>query len=174
MTFEKLGDNVVLVELTDTEMNGYSVTYETLSSDDPHAKIMIKKIVERSKELSFSKRNCEKITVEAFPICDGGCFFILTFTPKKSSRYLVKNQAENIIIEYENMDSLLDFSLALKSSHSQSDNGKLYRYNEKYFLFTDKFSSHLPEEYGKVHNGNSVFANRITEYGTFLGNFPLI
>ena len=83
MIFESITDNVVLVELSATEMKKYNITYEALD-DNEDTSLAIRNIL----SLTDSAKRLERgnVIVEAMPTQDGGCFFIFTFSDKKKMR----------------------------------------------------------------------------------------
>ena len=114
MTFEVLNDNVMLVELTFEEMKKYHITYETLDCNSQYTQSAVKNILDLIKAgENFNTK--DKITVEALPVNDGGCFFIFTFSPKKKVRYKMKKLINSSVFQAETLDNLLDFVSVLKN-----------------------------------------------------------
>ena len=65
----------------------------------------------------------DKILVEALPICDGGCFFIFTFTQKKKVRYKMKryNESLKLIEQGKKYDKEAVFAIAKAGEGSIRD-----------------------------------------------------
>lgn len=176
MIFETRGDNVMIVEMSNEEMETFSVTYETLSSDDISTEKMVRKIIDRAISLSSDiQKDCEKITVEALP-SDSGCFFILTFSKRQKKRYRVKNTSDQLLLEAESVDEILDFASAVKRERIIRGTGKLYRCDGKYQLYVSSSAPKVVrfmEEFGAVRRIKSVHLCRLAEYGTYMGGIRL-
>lgn len=173
MIFEALGDSVVLVELSDEEMKKYSITYDTLSCTDSGTKSAVREILEQARTLA----SCggEKVTVEALPAENGGCFFIFTFAGKKK-RYRIKNASEHIFLETESLDAVLDLANADKRRVGEKKTCKIFRLENKYYLVLNALHNmKIPvlEEFGTVRRGDDVHLSRIKEHGVFLGGISL-
>ncbi|MCH5191747.1 MAG: hypothetical protein J1F23_06235 [Oscillospiraceae bacterium] len=177
MTFEAMNKNCLIVELSAEEMEQYDITYDTLDEKNVHTKSFIKKILSHACVLRESTlSNCRKITVEALPVGDGGCFFILTFAASPKGRYRVKCHGENVTLEAKSMDDLLDFVSAAKKKRSTPCECEIYRCDGKYFLTVPdcpkqisvmmrEFGIILPEAYERF----SVFR----EHGRFMGTVAI-
>ena len=126
MTFEVLNETTILVELTFEEMKKYHITYETLDSNNNAIKNILN-VIKASDKFNDS----EKITIEALPVNDGGCFFILTFTPKKKVRYKMRKLPNNSVFKTDTLDNLLDFVSALKVKHQKNLKYEIYKMNER-------------------------------------------
>ena len=165
MTFEVLNETTILVELTFEEMKKYHITYETLDSDNNAIKNILGVI-----KASDKIRESEKITIEALPVNDGGCFFILTFTPKKKVRYKMKRISKNSVFKTDNIDNLLDFVSVLKLRHSENLKYEIYKMNNSFYMQIPEISQKLHaimEEFGQI---SDVTSEKINEYGVLLGS----
>lgn len=177
MTFEAMNSNCLIVELSKEEMEQYDITYDTLDQKSARTKSFIRKILSRAYELKYDNlSNCRKITVEALPIGDGGCFFILTFLKTPSGRYRVKRPAEKVTLEAENMDDLLDFVSAAKKRQSTPCKCEIYRCDGKYFLTVPDCPKHfslMMREYGSVlpETYDTFFVFR--EHGSLIGTVAI-
>lgn len=177
MTFEAMNRNCLIVELSAEEMEQYDITYDMLDEKNAHTKSFIKKILSHACRLEENDlSNCRKITVEALPVGDGGCFFILTFATSPKGRYRVKRYGEKVTLETESMDDLLDFVSAAKKIQSKPCNCEIYRCNGKYFLTVPdcpKSFSLMMREFGSVlpeiHEKFSVFR----EHGSLMGTVAI-
>lgn len=177
MTFEAMNKNCMIVELSAEEMEQYDITYDTLDQKNAHTKSFIKKILSHACESQYnSLSNCRKITVEALPVGDGGCFFILTFVSSPKGRYRVKRPCENVTLEVKSMDDLLDFVSAVKKKRSKTCECEIYRYKDRYFLTVPdcpKIFSPMMREFGivlpEIHEKFSVFR----EHGNLMGTVAI-
>lgn len=177
MTFEAMNKNCLIVELSAEEMVQYDITYDTLDQKNAHTKSFIKKILSHACLLHGNTlSNCRKITIEALPVGDGGCFFILTFAASPKGRYRVKRHGENVTLEAKSMDDLLDFISAAKKKQSKQYECEIYRYNGKYFLTVPdcpKVFSPIMREFGivlpDIHEKFSVFR----EHGSLMGTVAI-
>lgn len=169
MTFEVLNDNVMLVELTNEEMQKYNITYETLDCDSQGTKSAVENILATVK--AGDKFNTsDKITVEVLPINDGGCFFIFTFSPKRKVRYKMKNTNESCVFCAETMDNLLDFLSVMKKRHKRNYKYEIYKVNNSFYMPIPENSKGIKaimREYGNI---SDIKPEEIDEYGTFLGS----
>lgn len=169
MIFESITDNVVLVELSATEMKKYNITYETLN-DDEDTNMAIKNIL----SLTDSAKKLEKgnVTVEAMPIQDGGCFFIFTFSDKKI-RYRVKKNDCSTIFETNKINDLLDFVSFLKSHPESPKKCDAFKLKNNYYLHFGCLSPLIctfVEEFGKQ---SQISYEKLNEYGENLGSIYL-
>lgn len=165
MTFEVLNETTILVELTFEEMKKHNITYETLDSNNNAIKNILN-IIKASDKIDTS----EKITVEALPVNDGGCFFILTFTPKKKTRYKMRKLSGNSVFKTDNLDNLLDFVSALKEKHPKNLKYEIYKMNESFYMQIPERSQKLYAVMGEFGQISDVIPEKINEYGVLLGS----
>ena len=165
MTFEVLNETTILVELTFEEMKKYHITYETLDSDNNAIKNILN-VIKASDKFNDS----EKITIEALPVNNGGCFFILTFTPKKKMRYKMRKLSGNSVFKTDNLDNLLDFVSALKEKHPKNLKYEIYKMNESFYMQIPERSQKLHAVMGEFGQISDVIPEKINEYGVLLGS----
>ncbi len=157
MIYETLSSNTFLIELSPQEMADYEITYEILNKDEKTAKGFIKILLNRIDEGERLTKG-ESLTVEALPNPDGGCFFLLTFTPQRVKYKLKKDLT--CIFETESSDDLLDFISTLKRSRVNVPACEVYRVEEKYFvLFPERNAGafRLISEFGALSKINKDF-----------------
>lgn len=170
MIFEALNENVMLVEMSGDELKKYSVTYDTLNCNDAKTRAVVRKVLSEADILRGE--TCEKITVEALPTNDGGCFFIVTFREKAKPRYRVKTSAERLMLETDGIDEILDFANAMKNEKSLRGKCPIFRYKKKYFLCADAPSVktlRVMGEFGTIHRANEICIKRLSEHGEYMG-----
>ena len=165
MTFEVLNETTILVELTFEEMKKYNITYETLDCDN-NAIRNILNVIKASDKVSGS----EKITIEALPVNDGGCFFILTFTPKKTTRYKMRKINRNSVFRTDNLDNLLDFVSALKVKHKKNLKYEIYKMDESFYMEIPERSQKLHAVMGEFGQISDIVPEKINEHGVLLGS----
>ncbi len=165
MTFEVLNETTILVELTFEEMKKYHITYENLDCDNNAIKNILN-IIKASDKFNDS----EKITIEALPVNDGGCFFILTFTPKKKVRYKMRKLSNNSVFKTDNIDNLLDFVTALKLRHTKNLKYEIYKMNNSFYMHIPERSQKLHAVMGEFGQISDVIPEKISEYGVLLGS----
>lgn len=167
MNYESLNDNVMLVELSKEEMNRFHITYDSLNCDSKLTELAVRNIL---KEISQDKVNANnKITVEALPIDDGGCFFIFTFSVK-THRYKVKNSNTDLYFKTNNIDSLLDTISSVKNYSDSKIPCKIFEMNNDFYIeISPNHKRFYPifKEYGSVLN--SISKEIIFEHGNLLG-----
>lgn len=169
MIFESLNDNVMLVELSCEEMKKYHITYETLDSDSPSTQSAVKNI------LTFIKANdkfntSDKITVEALPVNDGGCFFIFTFSPKQKTRYKIKKTESTTVFSVDSINNLLDFVSVMKKLYRKNLEYEIYKMNKHFYMQIPENSQKINavmREFGQI---SDIQPEKINEYGEFLGS----
>lgn len=170
MIYEALNDNVMLIELSHEEMVKYHITYENIENDEKTARTAIKSILSRTDAADRLEKG-ENVTVETLPVPNGGCFFILTFTEKKT-RYKVKKDTF-YIFETEKLDNLLDFISLMKKTDEESGELIVYRMGGSYFLSIPADLTkavRVMSEYGKR---SAVVQYRLSEYAEKLGTVYL-
>ena len=165
MTFEVLNETTILIELTFEEMKKYHITYETLDSNNNAIKNILN-VIKASDKIDTS----EKITIEALPVNDGGCFFILTFTPKKKVRYKMRKLSENSVFKTDNIDNLLDFVSALKVKHQKNLKYEIYKMNESFYMQIPERSQKLYAVMGEFGQISDIVPEKINEHGVLLGS----
>ncbi len=165
MNYETLNNNIMLVELTCEDMKNLSLTYDSFDNKESTG-TAVKKILKKIPHKADTKG---KITVEALPTNDGGCFFIFTFSANKKQRYKLKS-LDTFWYMTENVDNLLDvISLSEKTCHNKAES-KIYKYNDFYYLSLSpkhKRLFHLMKEFGRISNLPSH--EIISEHGEYLG-----
>lgn len=169
MTFEALNDNVMLVELSYDEMKKYHITYETLNCDSQHTQSAVKNIlnfIDASEKFNTS----DKITVEALPVNDGGCFFIFTFSPKKKTRYRVKKPDSVSIFSTDNLNNLLDFVGIMKKLHQKELKYEIYKMNKTFYMRIPVNSQKINAVMREFGHISDIQPEKISEYGEFLGS----
>ena len=171
MNYESLNDNVMLVELTKEEMNQFHITYDSLDCDNELTEIAIRKILSEISQDKIKVNN--KITVEALPTDEGGCFFIFTFSVKKH-RYKVKNLYNDIFFKTDSLNSLLDTISFVQKSTDAKMPCKIFEMNNVFYLhLSPKHKSFYPifKEFGLI---SSSFSKEIIfEHGKLLGEVQI-
>ncbi len=165
MTFEVLNETTILVELTFEEMKKYHITYETLESNNNAIKNILN-VIKASEKVDVS----EKITVEVLPVNNGGCFFILTFKPKKKTRYKMRKLSTNFVFETDNIDNLLDFVSALKEKYQKNLKYEIYKMNNSFYMQFPERSQKLHAVMGEFGQISNIAPEKISEYGNLLGS----
>ena len=168
MTFETLNNNVILVELSRTEMKKFQITYEMLDDNSEETQVAIKSLLsEITAEKRFSMG--EKVVVEAMPTENGGCFFIFTFTHKRK-RYRVKQNHTPFIFRADNVNDFLDFISTIKRNIPYSYICNVYKLKNNYYLhipYGNKRITHFAMEYGE--KTENICHEWLIEHGENLG-----
>lgn len=170
MIYEALNDNVMLLELSQEEMIKYRITYEIIEKDESSARKVMRNILSRT-DAGERLENGENVTVEALPVPNGGCFFILTFTEKKT-RYKVRKEPY-YVFETENLDDLLDFISAMRKTKTLNCKCKAYKMNDRYFLSIPRNSTQAIRIMGEFGKRSDMNTYRLSEYGCEMGEFYL-
>ncbi len=172
MTFEKLNDNILLVELSSDEMKEYKITYESLNKDNKDSQSAIRNLLDSVDKRKRIEKG-QKVIVEALPIENGGCFFIFTFTPSVKKKYKIRKPDSTTFFFMGNMNNLLDFINVAKKTFEDETSVVVYKMNEEFFVSTSgnqKLNTLLSEFGGIVEN---FTRNRILEYGENQGRIYL-
>ncbi len=170
MIYEALNHNVMLLELSQEEMMKYRITYETIEKDESTARKVMRNILSRT-DAAERLENGENVIVEALPVPNGGCFFILTFTEKKT-RYKVKKEPY-YVFETENLDDLLDFVSVIKKTQTSKGKCKAYKMSDRYFLSIPRNSTQVIRIMGEYGKRSDMSTYRLSEYGYQMGEFYL-
>lgn len=170
MIYEALNDNMMLIELSQEEMKKYRITYENIENGEKTARTAIKSILSRTDAAERFEKG-ESVIVEALPVPNGGCFFILTFTEKKM-RYKVKKEAF-YVFETEKLDNLLDFISVIRKANEKSGKCRAYKMNDRYFLSIPRDLPKAVRIMGEFGKHSSVDTYKLSEYGKLIGNIYL-
>lgn len=170
MTFEKLNDNVMLVELSSDEMRKYRITYDCLEENNESSQQAIRNII---KSID-NEKNYEKVVVEALPIEKGGCFFIFTFTPSVKRKYKIRKSEDRTVFSIANINNLLDFMSYAKKTIRKDIVFTVYKMDEGFFISVPSCNQRLNIMLSEFGNLTGKFTrDRICEYGKKLGDFYL-
>jgi negative regulator of genetic competence, sporulation and motility len=164
MIFEVLNETTLLVELSFEDMKKHQITYETLDCDNTAIKKLLKAV-----KASDSFNTSEKITIEALPINNGGCFFIITFSPKKKLQYKTRRNKDSCFFETDTLDDLLDFVSAIKKNHQKNRKCEIYKMNDVFYMKIPEASNNIYTTMGEFGQISNAKPERISEYGERLG-----
>ncbi len=170
MIYEALNDNMMLIELSYEEMKKYHITYENIENDEKTARTAIKNILSRTDAAERLEKG-ENVIVEALPVPNGGCFFILTFTEKKT-RYKVKKEPY-YVFETEKLDNLLDFISVIRKTEGKTVKCRAYKMDNRYFLSVPHDLPKAIRLMGEFGKRSAVAPYKLSEYGKLIGNVYL-
>lgn len=173
MTFETLNNNVMLVELSVEEMKNFHITYDSLNNDNDNTKSVIKNLL-CCIDVDNRIARGEKVTVEALPIADGGCFFIFTFSSAYKKRYRLKKGNCSVVFSVDTLDNLLDLIGVCKKQKKAKGIWMIYKMDNRYYLFTpstDEKTNDLISEFGE--QVDKITYSRVIEHGRDLGKVYL-
>lgn len=173
MIFETLNENVMLIELTCDEMKKFHITYDTLNDSNENTQIALKRLLQKV-DADDRVSKGEKVVVEALPIENGGCFFIITFTNPVKKRYRVKKNNFSLIFKAECLNDFLDFISAAKNSINTEQKCYAYEMENNFYLFIPKSDDKINaviSEFGIISNNTDY--ERLKEYGKSLGEIYL-
>lgn len=173
MIFESLNNNVMLIELTGDEMKRLQITYDKLENNNKAAQSAIKALIYSIDPERRPSHN-ERVVVEVMPVEDGGCFFILTFLPRKGGRYRVKSRSSASVLEMEGLDDFLELVSFVKSRNKMKIRGRVYKMDGKYYLSLSECDKELTDrlcEYGSY--ASRQLCDRIPEIAESMGEIYL-
>lgn len=173
MTIEQIDSSKVLIVLGSDDMRDFSLKYSTMSFSDPHSR----KILSRLLHLACTKTGIspegKKMIVEALPRPDG-CLILLTLKPELKRRfYRIKRKSRSVCRLFENVEQLIQASIALCKEKYVPDNC-VYYYNEKYYMTMENSDAVTPRvyailcEYSQEAVYDKVAIARIEENGVLV------
>ncbi len=173
MIFEALNNNVMLVEVTGEEMERLDITYDLLGENDERTRSAIRRLLRTTDAQNRVERG-DRVTVEAMPTDDGGCFFIFTFYSPAKRRYRVKKNNISKTFCAATVDDFLDFISAAGALTGVGHDCSVYFMDGAYYLIVPGENGRLSAvatEFGSI--GDFPSAEVLGEYGTSLGKIYL-
>ncbi|MBR2877274.1 MAG: adaptor protein MecA [Clostridia bacterium] len=177
MKIEAIGDEKILVALSDKDMNELDITYDEMDYSNIETRRVIWTILDEAKRSLGKNIDTDgKILIEVTQSDDGGCIMCFTtmpFTDGKSRKKLImKKDAEPVIFKALDSDAFLDAIKVLEKTPELYKEFRLFSYCKKlYFIIYPKITggariSYILSDFGDIFFNESELLNRIFEYGT--------
>lgn len=169
MTIEQIDPSKVLIVLGSDDMKDFSLEYSTLSFSDPHSRRILSRLLTLACSKTGMSIDNKKMLVEALPH-KSGCLILLTLSPKQKRRlYRVKRSDKKLCCVFEDVDALIDASVAIRNTTSLPKNSA-YFLDDRYYLLVDSkpvslYTMAILEEFSECYVCSRVAAARIEENG---------
>lgn len=175
MKIDIIDDKTIKVILSKIEMVGFNLSYEELDYKNPNTKIFLLNLVSRIKKDTSISFTSNKMFVEAFPYCDGGCILYLNLIEsikKEEKQSKLKASFDTpLIYKFKEMNHLLSICKILNQSYNHIIlSNSLYKLNEYYYLLIytyfkmDTKLKLLMNEYGTYSAKGAIGASMIKEH----------
>ena len=163
MTIDLLGENTILVTLSQEDLQRYHLDFSG-SDDDGNRKGLTGLMYRVGEECNLDHRD-KSYLIEALPGKEN-CLLIISVRAAKSRRkYRIKRGGSVECCCFLSADDLLDW---LNRPDSAEMSYALYQKDSRYYLLTDypwtPRQRHILSEYGKAMRKSPVFAARLREY----------
>ena len=173
MTFEKLGEDRILITLRHDDIQALGLELEKLSPQNPeHEKKLRKLLLLACLDAGIDARG-RRFLLEALP-CKTG-YFLLLYAQRVHSgrRYRVKKQTTLPMCVFLSYDDMLDGMAALSKSLSCLPSHTLYAYQDRFVLIFSypllpKQAESILSEYGSVREISALTLAHIREHGKSL------
>ncbi len=176
MKIEAIGEEKILVALSDKDLNELDITYDEMDYSNIETRRVIWTILDEAKRSLGKPIDTEgKILIEVTPSDDGGCVMCFTTMPatdyKSKKKLIMKKEAEPILFKAMDENAFLDTLNTLKRNTDAYKSLDLFSFdNSIYFVIYPKLTSterltYILSDFGDVFFGETQLLSRITEYG---------
>ncbi len=176
MKIEAIGEEKILVALSDKDLNELDITYDEMDYSNIETRRVIWTILDEAKRSLGKPIDTEgKILIEVTPSDDGGCVMCFTTMPatdyKSKKKLIMKKEAEPILFKAMDENAFLDTLSALKCTPDAYKSFDLFSFkNSIYFVIYPKLTSterltYILSDFGDVFFGEAQLLSRITEHG---------
>lgn len=179
MKIEAIGDEKILVALSDKDMDELQITYDEMDYSNIETRRVIWTILDEAKRSLGKPLDTDgKILIEVTPSDDGGCIMCFTSMPsadyKSKKKLVMKKEVEPLIFKTLDEDAFLDSLELLKSATDSYKNFHIYLYKKTIYLIiypeiskADKIA-YILSDFGDVLFGETELLSHIFEYGSRL------
>ena len=176
MKIEAIGEEKILVALSDKDLNELDITYDEMDYSNIETRRVIWTILDEAKRSLGKPIDTEgKILIEVTPSDDGGCVMCFTTMPatdyKSKKKLIMKKEAEPILFKAMDENAFLDTLNTLKCNTDAYKSLDLFSFdNNIYFVIYPKLTSterltYILSDFGDVFFGEARLLSRVTEYG---------
>lgn len=181
MKIEAIGEEKILVALSDKDMVELQITYDEMDYSNIETRRVIWTILDEAKRsLGKSIDTDGRILIEVTPSDDGGCIMCFTTMPvtdyKSKKKLIMKKEAEPLLFKALDSDSFLDAFTVLKTAAESFKSFEAFSYCKNlYFIIYPKITgtnkiSYILSDFGDVFFGENELLSRISEYGKRLNS----
>ena len=179
MKIEAIGEEKILVALSDKDLTELDITYDEMDYSNIETRRVIWTILDEAKRsLGKSIDTDGRILIEVTPSDDGGCIMCFTTMPgtdyKSKKKLIMKKEAEPILFKALDHNAFLDAIDVLKESADSYRNSEIFSYNKNfYFVIYPKITgsekiAYILSDFGDVLFGEVELLSHIFEYGSRL------
>ncbi|MBO7179326.1 MAG: adaptor protein MecA [Clostridia bacterium] len=179
MKIEAIGEEKILVALSDKDMNELDITYDEMDYSNIETRRVIWTILDEAKRsLGKSIDTDGRILIEVTPGDDGGCIMCFTTMPitdyKSKKKLIMKKEAEPLLFKALDENAFLDALKVLKCASDSYKSFEIFSYYKNlYFVIYPKITgtekiSYILSDFGDIFFGENELLSRISEYGKSL------
>lgn len=179
MKIEAIGEEKILVALSDKDMNELDITYDEMDYSNIETRRVIWTILDEAKRsLGKSIDTDGRILIEVTPGDDGGCIMCFTTMPitdyKSKKKLIMKKEAEPLLFRALDENAFLDALSVLKAASDSYKSFEIFSYYKNlYFVIYPKITgtekiSYILSDFGDIFFGENELLSRISEHGKSL------
>lgn len=176
MKIEAIGEEKILVALSDKDMNDLEITYDEMDYSNIETRRVIWTILDEAKRSLGKPLDTDgRILIEVTPSDDGGCIMCFTSMPvtdyKSKKKLIMKKDAEPLLFEALDPNAFLDALEILKGASEAYKFFDAFSYNNKlYFIIHPKITgtekiAYILSDFGETYLYEAELLCRIREYG---------
>lgn len=173
MTFEKLGEDRVLITLRQDDIKTLGLEMEKLSVDNPeHEKKLRKLLLLACFDTGIDAKG-RRFLLEALPCKTGYLLLLYAQRVHSGKRYRVKKNRALPACVFHSYDDLLDAMTALSKTLPSVPSNTLYQYQDRCVLvfsypMLPRQAERILSEYGNIRELSALQLAHIREYGKAL------
>ncbi|MBQ6936654.1 MAG: adaptor protein MecA [Clostridia bacterium] len=176
MKIEAIGEEKILVALSDKDLLELDITYDEMDYSNIETRRVIWTILDEAKRhLGKSIDTDGRILIEVTPSDDGGCIMCFTTMPtsdyKSKKKLVMKKESDPILFKALNQNAFLDTIDILKNASDSYRSFEIFIYNKNfYFVIYPKITgsekiTYILSDFGEIYFGETQILSRILEYG---------
>ena len=181
LKIEAIGEEKILVSLSDKDMTELDITYDEMDYSNIETRRVIWTILDEAKRsLGKSIDTDGRILIEVTQGDDGGCIMCFTTMPstdyKSRKKLIMKKDAEPILFKALDSNAFLDALNVLNNATDSFKNLEIFSYCKKlYFVIYPKITgtnkiTYILSDFGDIFFGENELLSHITEYGKRLNS----
>jgi len=179
LKIEAIGEEKILVALSDKDMNELDITYDEMDYSNIETRRVIWTILDEAKRsLGKSIDTDGRILIEVTPGDDGGCIMCFTTMPvtdyKSKKKLIMKKEAEPLLFRALDENAFLDALKVLRAVSGSYKSFEIFSYYKNLYIViypkitgTDKIS-YILSDFGDISFGENELLSHISEYGKIL------
>lgn len=175
MNIEQLDTARILISLCDSDMEKYSVSFESLSLTEIHSRRVIIDLLKKASETTGLAISDKRILIEALKY-EKGCLLLITLKNKTDSRkrYRIKYFNKTTVFGFSETEDFLNCISVLYKISDIRYPAAAYSYKNRYYLAVrssgeiDLRYLHIINEYCSSKKTGSVFAAFLAEHALLI------